>query len=140
MIDSLENIKNGIANGSVTVEEVNLALCDGIKQHYGAEGLHFFRGYTPGSMSDAYGFIPRPSTIIGNPSYSTGDTWLCQASPDSKYLPVVNPQDLEILVGDFFRGKVKVFFVDSGKDYDSLHDLRHDHMAMQLSGITERYF
>ena len=140
-MNSLENIRNGIANGSVSLEEVNHALCDGIKQYYGASDLHFSRGYIPGStMDDGYGLIcnTNPVNQFGG-SYVyvnvSGDTWLCSTSPDSKNAPIINPQDLELILGDFSRGKLKVYFVDSGREYDNLHDLRHDHLAMKLSGV-----
>jgi hypothetical protein len=122
-MDSLEDIRNGIANGNFTIDEVNEAVCDGIKRHYGVENLYFtykylgFDGY--GSLS---GFNDLLCSLVCSTTKNITDNNL-------------NSHNLNMVLKNLSKGKEKIYFSDLGKNYNNLNDLRHDLLVINLSGI-----
>lgn len=131
-MDTLEGIRQGLTNNKFSVEDIYQACLDGIKRHYGASDLIFYRGYKTSHGSDAYGHVAY--LITG--SVMEGDTWMCSTEHHDTYPEIKDPGSLKYLLDDFYRGKVKVYFVDTEREYDCLDDLRHDHLAVKLSGVS----
>jgi len=136
-MNNLENIKHGIADGTVSIEKVNQAVIDGIKLHYGTQDLHFYFGYKPGDLMDAYGLLPGFTYGFGQTVYNQGEILMCSTKVSLKYVEINRPDELYTLLGGFSRGKMKVYFVDTGKEYNILDELKHDHLAFKLSGLEE---
>lgn len=131
-MDTLEGIRRVLNNSKFSIEDIYQACLDGIKQHYGTSDLIFYRGYKTPYGFDAYGDVAH--LITG--SMMSGDTWMCSTEPHDTYPEIKDPSRLEYLLDDFYRGKVKVYFVDTEREYDCLDDLRHDHLAVKLSGVS----
>lgn len=124
---SLENIRNDVANSSFTINEINEineAICDGIKQRYKVENLYFTYEYYG---SDGYGcFLNGFNSILCSLRCST------TKSTTNK---VLDPYTLDAVLNNLSENKEKIYFSDLRKYYNNLDDLRRDLLVINLSGI-----
>ena len=153
----LESISHGISSGSLSLEQINEAACDGIKNYYGITDLHFSRRYYTNPSVPSLGSTNDPNTgfysssddnlslSVGAPAHVSFagladdeyiqylSSWACSRAI-GKSSPI-SVDDLTKLLGDLSVGKGKIHFIDSGKDYDSLEELKQDNLVIRLSGI-----
>lgn len=134
----LDALKVGITNGTFSIREVEGAMCDGIKRHYGVENLYFSRGYEPGTTMDGYfGSFNMGNTGVRSIDnmHLFGAIWMCSVAPYERSAPITSPDVLSSVLDDFHNRKISMFFIDTGRSYDRLIELTGDYWTMRLSGM-----
>jgi hypothetical protein len=124
-------IVNLIAQGVISFENAQKAIITGLKRYHGVEDLYFYKAFPASFDIDGYGSLLNLwSNIPDGESYK-----IWYASTDKNY--AAEEFNNKGALDKVLSGQEKVYFKDTDREYKHLDELKHDYLALKLSGVVK---